>query len=94
MTPYQSTPPDEPAFQTTTLTCDCDEQANRIEEDLYLCERCEEVVHVQPHGFVFYPIGRFRVFKDQPRTRRIPSRRLGSMLSEELLQDYKTTGPG
>jgi len=91
MTPHQPTPPDEPAFQTNIITCDCDQPAHRIGEDLYLCEHCEEVIRVQPHGYVFYPIGRFRALKDQPRTRRIPSRRLGAALSEEVLQDYKTT---
>ena len=50
MTRYQSTPPDEPALQTNTITCDCDQHANRIGDDLYLCEHCEEVIHVQPHG--------------------------------------------
>jgi hypothetical protein len=88
MTQHQPTPVEEPALQPNTITCDCDQPAHRIGEDLYLCERCKEVIYVQPHGFVFYPIGRFRAFKDQPRTRPIPSRRLEPTTP---LQDYKTT---
>ena len=57
MTPYQPTPTDEPALQTTTITlyqkrrpvlCDCGERAYWFSQYLYVCQECDLVIRVSP----------------------------------------------